>query len=145
MLLILQIMYDNFFPFIFLFFFCSEYCPLNIVPLSLSLIFSSPFYSGFSLEVDPWISSYFSRTFTSKKKRKREAIFVYTLTAQNFQDCVNVWTSQAFLVGFSDSSVGKESTCNAGDPGWFPGLGRSFGEGMATHSSILGLPWWLSW
>ena len=26
-----------------------------------------------------------------------------------------------------------------------PGLGRSTGEGIATHSSILGLPWWLSW
>ena len=24
--------------------------------------------------------------------------------------------------GFSDSSVGKESTCNAGDPGSIPGL-----------------------
>ena len=27
------------------------------------------------------------------------------------------------------SSVGKESTCNAGDPGSIPGLGRSTGEG----------------
>ena len=26
--------------------------------------------------------------------------------------------------GFPDSSVGKESTCDAGDPGWIPGLGR---------------------
>ena len=32
-------------------------------------------------------------------------------------------------MGFSDSSVGKESTCNAGDPGSFPGSGRSPGEG----------------
>ena len=31
--------------------------------------------------------------------------------------------------GFLDSSVGKESTCNAGDPGLFPGSGRSLGEG----------------
>ena len=28
-----------------------------------------------------------------------------------------------------DSSVGKESTCNAGDPGSIPGPGRSSGEG----------------
>ena len=28
-----------------------------------------------------------------------------------------------------DSSVGKESTCNAGDPSLIPGLGRSSGEG----------------
>ena len=27
--------------------------------------------------------------------------------------------------GFPDSSVGKESTCNAGDPGSMPGSGRS--------------------
>ena len=26
------------------------------------------------------------------------------------------------------SSVGKESACNAGDPGWIPGSGRSLGE-----------------
>ena len=32
--------------------------------------------------------------------------------------------------GFPDSSVGKESTCNAGDPSSIPGLGRSAGEGM---------------
>ena len=30
----------------------------------------------------------------------------------------------------SASSVGKESTCNAGDPGLIPGLGRSAGEGI---------------
>ena len=28
-------------------------------------------------------------------------------------------------MGFPDSSVGKESTCNVGDPGLIPGLGRS--------------------
>ena len=31
-------------------------------------------------------------------------------------------------MGFSDSSVGKESTCNAGDPGLIPGWGRSAEE-----------------
>ena len=30
--------------------------------------------------------------------------------------------------GFLDSSVGKESTCNAGDTGLIPGSGRSAGE-----------------
>ena len=29
-----------------------------------------------------------------------------------------------------DSSVGKECTCNAGDPGSIPGLERSPGEGI---------------
>ena len=31
-------------------------------------------------------------------------------------------------MGFPDSSVGKESACNAGDLGSFPGLGKSAGE-----------------
>ena len=102
-------------------------------------------------------------------------------------------------VSFPGSSTGKESACNAGDPGSIPESGRSAGEGLgyplqyswassvaqlvknplakwetwvqlvknppamwetwvqslgwedllekgrATHSSILGLPWWLSW
>ena len=33
-------------------------------------------------------------------------------------------------LGFPDSSVGKESTCNARDPSSIPGLGRSLGEGI---------------
>ena len=33
------------------------------------------------------------------------------------------------IKGFTDSSVGKQSACNAGDPAWIPGLGRSIGEG----------------
>ena len=32
--------------------------------------------------------------------------------------------------GFPHSSVGEESACNAGDPSWIPGLGRSAGEGI---------------
>ena len=31
---------------------------------------------------------------------------------------------------FPGSSAGKESACNAGDPGLIPGLGRSPGEGI---------------
>ena len=31
---------------------------------------------------------------------------------------------------FPDSSAGKESTCNAGDPDLIPGLGRSAGKGI---------------
>ena len=45
-----------------------------------------------------------------------------------------------FFLGGSDS---KESACNAGDLGSTPGLGRSPGEKMAAHSSILAweIPW----
>ena len=45
--------------------------------------------------------------------------------------------------GFPHSSVGKESACNAGDPGLIPGLVDSLEKEMATHSSILAwrIPW----
>ena len=33
-------------------------------------------------------------------------------------------------MGFPHSSVGRESTCSAGDPSSIPGLGRSPGEGI---------------
>ena len=33
-------------------------------------------------------------------------------------------------MSFPDSSVGKESACNAGDPGSIPRMGRSAGEGI---------------
>ena len=35
-------------------------------------------------------------------------------------------------MGFPDSSVGKESTCNAGDPDLISRLGRSAAEGIGT-------------
>ena len=36
--------------------------------------------------------------------------------------------------GFPDSSVGKESVCNAGNPGLIPGLGKSTGERIERKS-----------
>ena len=39
-------------------------------------------------------------------------------------------TSGNLYQGFPGSSVGKESTCNAGDPSLIPGSGRSAGEGI---------------
>ena len=46
---------------------------------------------------------------------------------------------------FPDSSVGKKSACNAGDPGLILGREDPLEKGKVTHSSILGLPLWLSW
>ena len=50
---------------------------------------------------------------------------------ENSMDLFIIW-------GCPDSSVGKESTCNAGDPSLIPGSGRSPGEGI-------GYPLQLSW
>ena len=41
----------------------------------------------------------------------------------------NVRSPVHSLLGFTYSSVGKDSACNAGDLGLIPGLGRSSGEG----------------
>ena len=41
------------------------------------------------------------------------------------------------MLGFPGGSEGKESAYNAEDMGSIPGLGRSLGKGMATHSSSL--------
>ena len=43
---------------------------------------------------------------------------------------------------FPCGSAGKESTCNARDLGSIPGLGKSPGEGKATHFNILT---WIPW
>ena len=49
--------------------------------------------------------------------------FVYPFIGQ--------WTLVAStLGGIPHSSVGKESTCNAGEPGSIPRSGRSAGEGI---------------
>ena len=42
------------------------------------------------------------------------------------------------MLSFPHSSVGKESACNAGDPGLIPGSGRAAGKG-------LGYPLQYSW
>ena len=39
---------------------------------------------------------------------------------------------QRNIEGFPDSSIGKESMCNAGDPGLIPEWGRSSGEGIGS-------------
>jgi len=44
-----------------------------------------------------------------------------------------------FTLGFPDSSAGKESTCNAGDLGSIPELGRSPGEGKGYPLQYSGL------
>ena len=40
------------------------------------------------------------------------------------------WPSCVLSIGFPYSLAGKEFTCNAGDPGSIPGLGRFPGEGI---------------
>ena len=48
-----------------------------------------------------------------------------------------------YYISFPGGSDGIESACNAGDTCSIPGSGRSLGEGMATHFSILA--WRIQW
>ena len=54
--------------------------------------------------------------------------------------CLSVYTN--FLV-FSGGSDGKESACNAGNPGSIPGSGRSLGEGNGNPLQYFAweIPW----
>ena len=45
----------------------------------------------------------------------------------------NLWKE---VPGFPGSSAGKESTCNAGDPGSISGLGRSLGERIGLPTPV---------
>ena len=60
---------------------------------------------------------------------------VQVLLTLSLKDFVNNLTS----MGFPGGSAGKESTCNAGDLGSIPGLGRYPGEGNSYPLQCSGL------
>ena len=53
--------------------------------------------------------------------------------------------SVSALLGFPDSSVGKDLPAMQETPVQFLGQEDPLEKGQATHSSILGLLLWLSW
>ena len=78
---------------------------------------------------------------------KIEAVWVKKM--ERYCRCLTIWKiqmegchvfpSDLSSSGFPHSSVGKESTCNAGDPGSIPGSGRSAGEGIGYPLQYSGL------
>jgi len=66
---------------------------------------------------------------------------------QNKKAGQSLFFGQVFIMllykGFPHSSVGKESACNAGDPGFIPGSGRSPGKGngRSLQYSCWRMPW----
>ena len=71
----------------------------------------------------------------------------YPMGSSNENGQQGSWISSAvategFIRGFPGSSDGKESACNAGDPGLIPGWGRSPGGGRGNplQYSCLGNP-----
>ena len=53
--------------------------------------------------------------------------------------------SGTFEQGYLDSSVGKESACNAGEPSLIPVSGKPTGEGIGYPLQYSWAPLWLSW
>ena len=66
---------------------------------------------------------------------------VWKLLGLFFILLVRLWIS-GITAGFPHSSVGKESSCNAGDPRSIPVLGRAAGEGIGWLPTpiFLGFP-----
>ena len=52
---------------------------------------------------------------------------------------LDIWAHLRYIVGVPCGSAGKESSCNAGDLGAIPGLGRSPGEGKGYPLQYSGL------
>ena len=52
---------------------------------------------------------------------------------------MDIWGKSLRYKGFACGSAGLESTCNAGDLGLIPGLGRSPGEGKGYQLQYSGL------
>ena len=66
-------------------------------------------------------------------------IFILPLHKKKWVSCGSIIELGIQIMDFPDSSVGKESTCNAGDPGSIPGLGRFPGEGKGYPLQYSGL------
>ena len=65
--------------------------------------------------------------FPTTSEKRAFTLVLYCSSTIYLQEILNPY--YAFFWGFPGDSVGKESTCNTGDPGSIPGWGRSLGEG----------------
>ena len=63
-------------------------------------------------------------TVQGRVRTQTQVLFPTTHAPRYTVLCIYVWPS------FPDSSVGKKSACNAGNPSSIPGLGRHSGEGI---------------
>ena len=62
-----------------------------------------------------------------------------SLSITNSWSVLKFWVPIPVFLGFSCGSARKESTCNVGDLGSIPGLGRSLGEGKGYPLQYSGL------
>ena len=107
---------------------CSKWCPLNQGCHSTISSFVTPF-SSYSQSLTASESFLMSQLFASGGQ-KIGASASASVLPMNIQGWFPSGLIDLLAVqGFPSSSVGKESACNARDPGLNPGLGRSPGEG----------------
>ena len=78
-------------------------------------------------------ASFISQNCLSQGSKK---LIFGTKTSGNTAEFVTAWS---IIWDKFYSSIGKESTCNAGDPSLIPGLGRSPGEGKGYPFQYSGL------
>ena len=74
-------------------------------------------------------------------------IYIWDKIAQSYTHTHTVFLKIQYSmhVGFPGSSAGKELTAMQETLARFLHQEDPLGKGLATHSSILGLPWWLRW
>ena len=109
--------------------------PLSPVEMSLALICLPVSKVRGPAFVFPW---YFT---LSLWQPPASLAYSFRRSSRGKQSFIPLWIHRALqmYLGFPDRSVGKESSCNAGDLGSIPGLGRSPGEGKHCPFQYSGL------
>ena len=86
-----------------------------------------------------YLLTYFCWSITDLQCCVSFSIYIYVYTYIYTYIYTHIFMYTCVHMGFPCGSAGKESTCNAGDLGWIPGLGRSPGEGKGYPLQYSGL------
>ena len=82
---------------------------------------------------------WYTTTYPALAGAQQRGLFAH-IDSENFGSiCSFDFEGCSWITGFPESSVGKESACNAGDPSLIPESGRSPGEGIG-YPVFLGFP-----
>ena len=107
---------------------CAEYF-LFIIPKLFSTLFYAPKFELYNLYQ---FGSFWPKMRARKREMSGKHHLVPSLLVLNLSVTL-------FFLGSPCGSAGKESTCNVGDLGLIPGLGRASGEGKGYSLQYSGL------
>ena len=107
---------------------CAEYF-LFIIPKLFSTLFYAPKFELYNLYQ---FGSFWPKMRARKREMSGKHHLVPSLLVLNLSVTL-------FFLGSPCGSAGKESTCDVGDLGLIPGLGRSSGEGKGYSLQYSGL------